>query len=127
MAAEPESEADRRAGFSINNVARNAGLDALKDYLPYTITNYRPLYNETDELKASVVQILAGKFDIAYKILNPLIDGKDPKLAGKAAYNLAVVYEAQGDIDEALDLAKLSNQKMQSEYATTLIAELIKE
>jgi lipopolysaccharide biosynthesis regulator YciM len=70
---------------------------------------------------------LKGKFDIAYKILNPLIDGKDLKLASQAAYNLAVVYESQGDIDEALDLAKLSNQKQQNNYATVLIAELIKE
>jgi tetratricopeptide (TPR) repeat protein len=124
VAEEPE---DRRVGFSINNAARSAALDALKDYLPYTITNYRPLYNQSDELKLSVQKILAGRFDLAYKILNPLIDGSDPKLASRAAYNMAVVYEAQGDIDEALELAKLSNQKQRSDYATALIAALIKE
>jgi tetratricopeptide (TPR) repeat protein len=125
VAEEPQDNGNR--GFSINGAAREAALDALKDYLPYTITNHRPLYTGTDELESSVQQILKGKFDIAYKILNPLIDGKDLKLASKAAYNLAVVYEAQGDIDEALDLAKLSNKKQQNEYATVLIAELIKE
>ncbi|MDR6945193.1 DUF6340 family protein [Mucilaginibacter pocheonensis] len=124
QATEPQ---DGRAGYSIYNVARNAALDALKDYLPYTITNYRPLYNQSDALKISVRHILAGRFDLAYKILNPLIDGADRKLASRAAYNLAVVYEAQGDIDEALELAKISNQKQQNDYATTLIAALIKE
>ena len=125
VAEEPQDNGNR--GFSVNGAAREAALDALKDYLPYTITNYRPLYNGTDALESSVQQILKGKFDIAYKILNPLIDGKDLKLASQAAYNLAVVYESQGDIDEALDLAKLSNQKQQNNYATVLIAELIKE
>ncbi|WP_419699569.1 DUF6340 family protein [Mucilaginibacter sp. NFX135] len=124
VATEPQ---DGRYGYSIDGAARNAALDALKDYLPYTITNYRPLYNQNDLLASSVKQILAGRFDLAFKILNPLIDGADAKLASRAAYNLAVVYEAQGDIDEALALAKLSNQKQQNNYATTLIAALIKE
>ena len=124
LATEPQ---DGRFGYSIDGAARNAALDALKDYLPYTITNYRPLYNQGDLLASSVRQILAGRFDIAFKILNPIIDGPDPKQASRAAYNMAVVYEAQGDIDEALDLAKLSNQKQQNDYATVLIAALIKE
>jgi len=124
LATEPQ---DGRFGYSIDGAARNAALDALKDYLPYTITNYRPLYNQSDQLTLSVRQILAGRFDIAFKILNPIIDGPDPKQASRAAYNLAVVYEAQGDIDEALELAKLSNQKQQNDYATVLIAALIKE
>jgi hypothetical protein len=64
---------------------------------------------------------------LAFKILNPLIDGADIKLASKAAYNLAVVYEAQGDIDEALKTAKLSNEKYQNEYAKALIVDLMKE
>ncbi len=123
-AEEPQENGNR---FSISGVARDAALDALKDYLPYTITNSRPLYSGNDALESSVQQILKGKFDMAYKILNPLIDGKDLKLASKAAYNLAVVYEAQGDIEEALDLAKLSNQKQRNDYATVLIAALIKE
>jgi tetratricopeptide (TPR) repeat protein len=123
-ADEPE---DNRYLSAINEASRNAALDALKDYLPYTVTNYRPLYNQSDALQAGVTQILAGRFDRAFKILNPLIDGADAKLGSRAAYNMAVVYEAQGDIEEALTLAKLSNQKQQNNYATILIAALIKE
>ena len=114
-------------GSSINGAAGTAALDALKDYLPFSLTNQRSLYNEGDELQSAVKQIQAGRFDIAYKILNPLIDGADVQLASKAAYNMAVVYEAQGNIEEALTLAKLSNQKQQNNYATALVAALIKE
>jgi len=123
-----EEPTDSRGnGVSLFTTAHDAGLDALKDYLPYTITNNRPLNSQGAALQQSVAQIQKGRFDLAFKILNPLIDGPDPKLASRAAYNLAVVYEAQGDIDEALELAKLSNQKQANDYATVLIAALIKE
>lgn len=106
---------------------QNATLDALKDYLPFSISNERPLYTDGEALQSSAALIKAGKFDLAFKILNPLIDGADVKLASKAAYNLAVVYEAQGDIEEALKTAKLSNDKRRSEMAQALIADLMKE
>lgn len=112
---------------AINAAAREATLDALKDYLPFSISNDRPLYADSGPLESSVAQIKAGKFDLAFKVLNPLIDGTDVKLASKAAYNLAVVYEAQGDIEEALKTAKLSNEKNQNEYAKALIVDLMKE
>jgi tetratricopeptide (TPR) repeat protein len=107
--------------------AREAELDAIKDYLPFTITNNRPLYDQGVPLAQSITQIQKGRFDLAFKILNPLIDGTDKKLAGMAAYNLAVVYEAQGDIEEALELAKISNEKWQNDYAKTLRTALMKE
>ena len=113
--------------FAVNSAARNTVLDALKDYLPYAVTNNRPLYNEGDELQSAVKQIQAGRFDMAYKILNPLIDSAGVQLASKAAYNLAVVYEAQGDIEAALELARQSNQKQDNVFASNLITALIKE
>jgi tetratricopeptide (TPR) repeat protein len=114
-------------GYAISNSARNAALDALKDYLPYSITNNRPLYTDDDNLQSAVLQIQAGKFDKAFQILNPIIDGADKKLASHAAYNLAVVYEAQGDLDSALDVARVSDQKQPNNYAKTIIADLEKE
>jgi tetratricopeptide (TPR) repeat protein len=112
---------------AITTATREATLDALKDYLPFSISNERPLYADGGQLESSVMQIKAGKFDGAFKILNPLIDGADVKLASKAAYNLAVVYEAQGDIEEALKTAKLSNQKHPNDYAKAIIVDLMKE
>lgn len=112
---------------ALTAATRDATLDALKDYLPFSISNERPLYADGGALESSVTQIKAGKFDQAFKILNPLIDGADAKLASKAAYNLAVVYEAQGDIEEALKTAKLSNEKHPNDYAKTIIVDLMKE
>jgi len=65
--------------------AREAGLEAIKDYLPFTITNSRSLYGQGVPLTQSITQIQKGRFDLAYKILSPLIDGADKKLAGMAA------------------------------------------
>ncbi len=111
----------------INEGARNAALEALKDYLPYSISNERPLYADDGPLANSVQEIKRGRLDKAFNILNPLIDGADVKLASKAAYNLAVVYEAQGDIEEALNTVKLSNNKKRNDYAMALLAALMKE
>jgi tetratricopeptide (TPR) repeat protein len=107
--------------------AREAGLDAIKDYLAFTITNNRPLYGQGVPLAQSITQIQKGRFDLAFNILNPLIDGTNKKLGGMAAYNLAVVYEAQGDMEEALELAKISNEKWQNDFAKLIITALMKE
>jgi tetratricopeptide (TPR) repeat protein len=114
-------------GGPLYDAIRNSALDALKDYLPYTDYHDRPLYTNGDALQTSVDLIKTGKFDKAFQILNPLIDGVDTKLASRAAYNLAVVYEAQGDIEAALDVAKVSNQKQPNDYAKAIIADLMKE
>jgi hypothetical protein len=45
-------------------------------------------------------------------------------MASKAAYNLAVVYEAQGDIDIAIDMAQLSLDKNKNRFATMLLTDL---
>lgn len=114
-------------GGPLFDAIRNSALDALKDYLPYTEYHDRPLYANGDQLSSSVELIKAGKFDKAFQVLNPLIDGPDLKLASRAAYNLAVVYEAQGDIDAALDVAKISNQKQPNDFAKAIIVDLMKE
>jgi tetratricopeptide (TPR) repeat protein len=114
-------------GGPLFEAIRNSALNALKDYLPYTDYHDRPLYNNGDQLSSSVELIKAGKFDKAFQLLNPLIDGPDLKLASRAAYNLAVVYEAQGDIEAALEVAKISNQKQPNDFAKAIIVDLMKE
>ncbi len=114
-------------GPAISRSAGNAAIDAIKDYLPSTLTNQRRVYADNNSLKIAVNHIFAKRYDEALKILNPLINGPDPKLASHAAYDLAVLYEAQGDIEEALKAAKLSNQKRQNFRADAIIADLEKE
>jgi hypothetical protein len=111
---------------SIVTAAENATQIAIQDYLPYTITHSRPLYNDP-ELRASVREILDGRFDKAYELLKPILLGRDVKLASKAAYNLAVIYEAQGDFDLAMDMAQSSIDKNKNGYATNLMQDLKEE
>jgi tetratricopeptide (TPR) repeat protein len=111
---------------SIVTAAENATQTAIQDYLPYTINHSRPLYNDA-VLRPAVKEILAGRFDKAYELLKPIVDGKDARMASKAAYNLAVVYEAQGDFDVAIDMAQLSIDKNQNGYASNLMQDLKSE
>ncbi|QEM14079.1 DUF6340 family protein [Mucilaginibacter rubeus] len=114
-------------GQAISQSAGNAAIDAIKDYLPSTLTNQRPLYADNDSLKAAINHMVAKRYHEAFKILNPIIEGPDPKLASHAAYDLAVLYEAQGDIEEALKAAKLSNEKQQNFRANAIIPSLEQE
>jgi len=111
---------------SINSATKNAVFNALLDYLPHTVSYKRPLYNNAS-LKPSVTEILAGNFDKAHNLSEPLLRDRDRVTASKAAYNLAVVYEAQGDIDLAINMAQLSLDKYKNGYASTILSDLKKE
>lgn len=109
--------------LSINVAAQHAAQDALRDYFPYTISHNRPLYND-DFLQPGVKAILSGNYDKADSLLQPLLKHGNLEMAGKAAYNLAVVYEFMGDINSAMDMAQLSLDKYNNQYAVTILAEL---
>jgi|EP01037_Dinobryon_pediforme_P008405 tetratricopeptide (TPR) repeat protein len=108
---------------SINISAEHAAQTALQEYLPSIVSHSRPLFDD-DWLHPAVDQILAGAFDKAYNLLSPLLKDPDPKKAAKAYYNLAVVYEAQGDIDLAIKMAQQSLDKNRSNEATVILADL---
>ena len=106
--------------------AQHAAHMALQDYLPASFTNQRPLY--TDEfLKPAVDEILSGHISRADSLLTPLIKDKNPQIAGKSAYNLSVVYESEGDIESAIDMAKKSQTLYQNNYATNILRDLVNE
>jgi hypothetical protein len=111
---------------SIKSAAEHATEDALKDYFPYSITHTRPLYND-DYLQPANRQILIGKLDRADTLLQRFLEDKNIDVACKAAYNLAVVYEYEGDIAGALDMATQSNEKRKNQFAEMLIADLKQE
>ena len=108
---------------SIISASRVAVFYALLDYLPHSTTHRRPLYND-DGLKPAVTEILAGHFDTAYNLSAPFLKSADVKLASRAAYNLAVVYEAQGDIAEAVSMAQFSLDKGQNPFASAILKDL---
>ena len=68
-----------------------------------------------------VDEIFAENLDKADTLSRPIINGKDLIMAAKAAYNMAVVCEAQGDIDSAMSMAKLSVDKSRNRYARSMI------
>jgi tetratricopeptide (TPR) repeat protein len=108
---------------AINAAAQHAAQDALRDYFPYTISHNRPLYND-DFLQPGVKAIVSGNYDKADSLLQPWLKHANPQMAGKAAYNLSVVYEFMGDIDSAMDMAQLSLDKFNNQFAVAILAEL---
>ena len=104
----------------IIGATQDATFAALIDYLAYTQSESRPLY--TNKRLAPIVdEITMGHLDRANSLLQPIIYDRDPVMAAQAAYNLAVVYEARGDIDSALSMAKLSVDKSRNRYARSMI------
>lgn len=111
---------------SIKTSAEHATENALQDYFPYTITHNRPLYNDAIFLPA-IKEIQSGNLNKADSLLQPFLQDKIPQIASKAAYNLAVVYESEGDIDSAIDLAQQSSDKYRNDFATAILADLKEE
>jgi hypothetical protein len=108
---------------SINSASEHAAQNAVQDYLPYTISHNRALYNDS-YLQPMVNEILASRFDKAYNLCQPFLQDKNLLISSKAAYNLAVVYEAQGDIDLAINFAQLSLDKNKNQFASALLSDL---
>jgi len=108
---------------SIVFLAEQATQMALQDYLPYTITHSRPLYND-DWLQPAIKEIYAGNFDKADSLLKPFLKDANVKTVSKAAYMLAIVYESEGDVNLAIDLARQSYDKFNNVYAEAILNDL---
>jgi hypothetical protein len=111
---------------TVNSSAEHAAQNAIREYLPYTITHNRPLYNDSFLLPA-VKEIVAHNFEKADSLLQPLLQDKVAERASKAAYNLSVVYEAEGDIGAAINAAQQSSDLFFNEYATAILYDLKQE
>jgi tetratricopeptide (TPR) repeat protein len=99
---------------------------ALQDYLPYTISHNRPLYNDP-WLQPAIKEIRAGNYEKADSLLQPFLKQPNLQIVSKAAYTLAVVYEYEGDIDSAIGVAQLSMDKYRNNYAEAILNELKEE
>lgn len=77
-------------------------------YSPWVWTN-RDFYNKgCKSLRRAKKMIYFGNWDIAEKKLLPLLDSPKEKVQARASYNLALVYEAQGRLDDAIAMAEKS-------------------
>ena len=111
---------------AINATAEHAAENALQDFFPYNITHTRPLFNDKF-LRPINEEIIAGNFDKADSLLQPYLQDMDVKIAAKAAYTLAVVYESENNLEAATDLATESNEKYKNSYAIAMLADLKEE
>lgn len=100
---------------SIIATAEKATQNALQDYLPYSIVNQRPLFND-EVFQPAVMQIMAKNYSKADTLLRPFLKSENNTLAGKGAYNLAVVQESEGDIDRAIKTVNISLEKLKGQY-----------
>ncbi|HLV42526.1 MAG TPA: DUF6340 family protein [Brumimicrobium sp.] len=85
----------------------------------------REFYNKgSSVLKRAKPMITKGNWEIAEEQLLMGLDDRSEKVLGRITYNLALVKEGQGDIDEAIRYAKESalkyGDKMANEYLQTL-------
>ncbi|WP_299823495.1 DUF6340 family protein [uncultured Pontibacter sp.] len=98
------------AGPVIDKLAWQTGMDYWKRLQPRHISFARPYYSNKDFTPAAY-SMAASDWDKAVILLTPIAESGQRKNAAKAAYNLAVVHEAKGDVARARKWAKLSADK----------------
>jgi len=106
--------------------AQDATQDALQEYLPAHIEHKRPVFNDAI-FQPAVKELMAKNYGKADTLLTPYLQNRDKFIRSKTAYNLAVVYEAEGDIESALKMADLSNQIFRNDYAIAIATDLEQE
>ncbi|WP_439882230.1 DUF6340 family protein [Pontibacter sp. MBLB2868] len=93
------------AGEMVNSLARQTGRNYWSRLSPKQISIVRPYYSMKN-FQPAAIQMAARNWDEAITLLEPIAGSKKRKDAGKAAYNLAVVHEAKGDIKGAKKWAR---------------------
>ncbi|PRY15461.1 hypothetical protein CLV24_10282 [Pontibacter ummariensis] len=113
-----------KAGPVVNELAWETGLFYWERLSPHPVTVARAYYSAQDFFPAAI-RMAAGEWQQAVTLLQPLTKSPKRKEAARAAYNLAVVYEALGNLKEARYWANEALQK-RDKRAPSLLAELEK-
>jgi tetratricopeptide (TPR) repeat protein len=94
---------DQRA---INALGRRIGLDYGRRIAPSWVWENRTYYvDKHDLLKEAKFMVRNDQWDDAAGLWEQVLNDPDPKIAGRAAYNLAVFREIEGDMDGAIEYA----------------------
>lgn len=101
------------------------GLHAGRLIYPNWVWVNRKYYNKgSKELKRAAPMIQQGNWDIAEKQLQYALDNGGKKARARANYNLALVNEGQGELDNAIQYAETAaleyGDKLANEYLSTL-------
>lgn len=89
------------AGDAVQELARQAGTQYARRYIPTELTLERTYYTGQG-LEAATAALLQQDWPAALAPLQKLASNSDTKLASRASYNLSVVHEALDNLDEAL-------------------------
>ncbi len=98
-------------GGELNQACYDAGRAYAARISPtytYVRRNYYRKAKGNKSMKAAAKLAQKGRWDKAAEIWSALSKNSEPKIAGKAAYNMAVVNEINGDIPVAYDWAKVA-------------------
>lgn len=87
-----------KAGEAVDELASMIGSNYLQSFYPGNLLVMKKIFIGKDF--AGVTPLFRSQDYIgAIKLLTPMANSTDQKLAGKAAHNLAIAYEAMGDYD----------------------------
>lgn len=101
-----------KAAPSIYDLAWYAGYDYWARLYPQPDSYQRPYYNNK-KLREAATSMVDEDWETAITLLEPIARSKE-RVAAKAAYNLAVVYEAMSKFDEAKYWARRAAEKNNS-------------
>ncbi len=93
-------------------------------YAPWMWTN-REFYNKgSKDLRRAKKMIRFGNWDIAEKKLTSLLESHKEKVRARASFNLALVYEGQGRLDDAIAMAERSALEFNCKKAPSYLQKL---
>lgn len=110
---------------AVNEVSNKAGHGYAMRIIPYRIRVWRDYYVKgTDNFEIARRKAETGKWDEAGLLWEKETKNSSAKIAGRAAYNMAIINEINGDIDSALKWAQKSyedsNNKLALDYVRIL-------
>jgi hypothetical protein len=110
---------------AVSEVSKRAGQKYAFRILPYKIKVYRDYYVKgSDNFKIAKRKAQMGQWDEAGELWRKETGNPKMKIAGRAAYNMAIISEIDGDLDAALKWARKAwgdyNIKLALDYVRIL-------
>lgn len=110
---------------AVKQVSEQVGQEYARRIIPYWIRVSRDYYVKgTDNFKIAKRKAQTGNWDEAGKLWEKETNNSNGKIAGRACYNMAIINEINGNLDEAVGWAQKSyedyNNKLALQYVRIL-------
>ena len=103
---------------AVKQAGNNAGIAFARRILPYYVRVYRDYYVKgTNNFSMAMRKARTGNWDEAGQLWLKETTNNSPKIAGRAAYNMAIISEINGSLDVAIDWAKKSYEDYNNKNA----------